>query len=372
MAIPFVSEFDDLAEAIADPNPNRPIQNATGQFGQKVCDAISNNPGLYAPTILQWPLKAVCQPYWDDQGYDAPVVDVPFTGGQCAGVAYTVTWSITETLCSSGPVNRPQPNRTVIGPIARAKTEINPGSNPTVEFRFGTAGSTLPIQGSGSYIDPCFADVTSALDWGTFVAVRQDGLPDTCGDPPGDVVPGPNPAPDPGPLPPDTGPSFDIRGNPIFVLPPTLEVSPDFNIDVPIGEINLGSGTGNGPAAPPAPGEESPGEGTGEGGGDNDFPEPPDGERWVGCCVTITATPPGAGAIPQAEPQSIYPTTIGNVRLRFRGFSGGSEYDTPVVNRQKTTCVWEPVRGLEPVGVRVNLLPGYSYSYRPYSVPQEQ
>lgn len=35
-------------------------------------------------------IQRICQPYWDDQGVDGPVLDVPFAGGQCEGVGYTV------------------------------------------------------------------------------------------------------------------------------------------------------------------------------------------------------------------------------------------------------------------------------------------
>lgn len=368
--IDVLNNFDDLAETVADPPPNRPFAKAVGEFGQFVCDRYSAAPASFLTDAIS-PWDDICAPYWENQGYDPPTRDIPFEGGQCAGVSYLVTWSITETLCTTGPVDRPQANKTVVGPIARAKTEINPGSNPTVQFRFGTAGSTLPIQGSGSYISPCFANVTSALDWGNFTVTRVDGLPDNCGDPDGPIIPGPNPAPNPGPLPPDTGPSIDIRGNPTLVLPPNIFVSPTANVGVEIGEINLGGGgAGGGPPSEPLPGDDIPGEGSEEGGGETDFPEPPDGERWVGCCISLTSTPPGLGIIPQSIPQDVYPEVVGNARLRF-GVGSVVGHDTPIQLRSKTVCLWEPVRGLQPKGVFVNLKPGFSYTVKPYSVPIE-
>lgn len=378
MGVPFVKEFDDLAENIANPNPNRPISNAVGQFGRQVCDRISARPDVFAPTILQSPLKAVCQPYWDGQGYDGPVTEPPFTGGQCAGVRYTVTGTfLNNTTGASCGLTQ---NWTAGNPFGPINGVVADGSF----WNLSTAGGPIAINRTsadgggrlGVGNPPCAGSPGSNVQRASEVKITSvvpvSGGANNCGDPPPETRPGDNPAPDPGPLPPGTGPQFDIRGNPFFVLPPTLEISPGFNFEFPIGEINLGSGTGNGAPSPPLPGEDSPGAGSGVGGGEDEFGEPPDGERWVGCCVTITNRPVGSGTIPQAEPESIYPRIIGNVRLKFRGESGGSEYDTPLENRQKTTCVWEPVRGLEPVGVRVNLLPGYEYSYRPYSVPLEQ
>jgi hypothetical protein len=205
------------------------------------------------------------------------------------------------------------------------------------------------------------------------LAVNPQGHGDTCGNPPNVVEPGPNPAPNPGPLPEGTGPGFSLRGVPILVLPPTLEINPSINIEIPDGEINIGGGQPSLAAEPVLPGTPIPGDPNSPNGGDTDFGEPPGGERWVGCCITITGRPVGSGTIPAAEPESIYPTTVGNVRLKFKPFGMGAfAYDTPLRKREKTTCVWEPVRGLNPTGVRVNVISGYSYVVTPHSVPEEQ
>ncbi len=378
MSIPFIKSFDDFAENTANPPANRPLARAAGELGQSFCDALSARPGTLTPTFLQSPLKWACQPYWDSKGYDGPVSEPPFQGGQCVGAPYQVrgeAWNIISSSWTQiGNVNTTGPIRSIEftkvgGPCSTG------GFGPGQVVRMTVTGTDLggnPIV--GTYTSACTPINNSGTDtpYRLNSVVRTSGGADNCGNPPDEFKPGDNPAPDPGPLPPGTGPSFDIRGNPIIILPPTLEIAPDINIELAPGEFNFGGGTGGGPAEPPLPGEDSPGAGTGVGGGENDFDEPPDGERWAGCCVTITSSPPGAGSIPQAEPQSIYPRTVGNVRLRFAGADGVNEFDTPLVNRQKTTCVWEPVRGLRPTGVRVNLLPGYSYSYRPYSVPLEQ
>lgn len=361
MAIPFVREFDDFAEAMAVPNPNRPIQEAAASFGRSLCEEISNSP-TFENLGPQGLMGAVCKPYWDSQGYSAPQETPPFLpGGQCAGVSYSVQTLGSETCPAS--LGDAIASRQGTGPLTvSVVSTVDTGQFPrplltTFAINFANGSQNLAVRHDVGFL-PCLR------------AFRTDGLADNCGNAPSQLEPGPNPAPSPGPIPPDTGPSLDIRGNPIIVLPPTVEIAPNINFDFPIGEINLGGGTGNNPPGEPVPSEDIDGDGSDVGGGDNDFGEPPPGERWVGCCIRITARPIGSGSIPQAEPESIFPTTIGNVRLRFRSASGSS-VDTAIVNRAKTTCVWEPVRGLNPIGARVNLLPGYSYVITPYSVPLE-
>lgn len=378
MSVPIVSSFDDFAEAMAVPNPNRPIQEGVAAFGRRVCDRISARPDIYAPTILQSPLVAACTPYWNSQGYDAPVEETPFNGGQCSGVIYEI-WGETWQPFSAvwGPFERLGGSLEVIqGPVLTL--EVQQGSLCSAggfEGKQTTIVATGGVDGTAvlSFSRGCVADGPGGVPGiRNLQPIRQDGQPDDCGDPPSTYVPGTNPAPDPGPLPPDTGPTINVRGNPIVILPPTLEVSPNVNVTLSPGEFNFGGAAGDDATEVPFGGVEEVGAGSGAGGGDNQFGDPPPGERWAGCCVNVTARPQGSGTIPQAEPQSIYPNTVGNVRLIFASSQGSTNYDTPLTKRQKTTCVWEPVRGLAPIGVRVNLLPGYSYTYRPYSVPLEQ
>lgn len=379
MGLPFVSLFDDLAESIAVPPVNRPLARGVGNFGRRVCDGISNNPAVYAPTVLQRPLLAVCQPYWDQEGYSAPIIAPPFAGGQCA-LAYSPRGTF-ERNCTepNGELKEWVTIGQAVGPVLGVVLDDN---SYVVQF---SGGVKLPIREPGqsfSLISAGPGTSTACSQLGAKATAAKNvkllfagpvGHDDTCGNPPDNVTPGPNPAPAPEPIPPGTGPAINIRGIPVLVLPPTLRVSPTLDIELPDAEINLGGGGKPTAPEPVLPGDDIPGDNEPGGDGDTDFGEPPDGERWVGACVTITNRPVGSGTIPQAEPQSIYPTTIGNVRLKFKPFGPGpTEYDTPLLERQKTTCVWEPVRGLNSTGVRVNVIPGYSYVVTPYSVPKEQ
>lgn len=355
MPVPFLTDFDDLAEAMAVPNPNRPIQEAIAGFGRTVCDSLSANPGAYALNPSRLGLQAACGPYWDSQGYDGPVDSPPpFEGGQCASVQYGV--NIFRNPPGPGNVGS---NLFANGPI----TELSATFIGNFQYLCRITGS------NGSFTQT--VNVLAGEGAPSLSLYRTDSQPDNCGDPPaGPPIPGPNPAPDPGPLPPGTGPTIDIRGNPILVLPPTLVVAPDISVDLPPVEVNIGGkAAAGGNAEPPIAGPEETGAGSGDGGGDNDFGEPPEGERWVGCCVKILTAPVGQGIIVSSYPNNIYPNAIGNVRLKFQAGVSSPTYDTPIRNYQETSCVWEPTRGLNPVGCFVNLLPGFTYSVTPYSVP---
>jgi hypothetical protein len=171
-------------------------------------------------------------------------------------------------------------------------------------------------------------------------------------------------------LPPGTGPKVDIRGNPVIILPPIITANGEINIGIDIGEVNFNSTKGNPTPDTPTAADTLDGEGALTGGGDNEFGDPPEGERWVGCLVTLTTTPVGLGIIPQSIPNDIYAEIVGNARLRFNNGSSAG-YDTPIQYRFKALALWEPTRGMNPTGVFVNLRPGFAYQVTPLSVPLE-
>lgn len=356
-AIDVLTDFDDLAEAIANPNPDRPFENAVGGFGRAVCDRYSAVPSSFLVDAIS-PWDDLCGPYWDGQGYSPPAGVPPFQGGQCPGINYGVTITrangniVGNTLFARGPI-----------------TELSVAQIGAFQYRVTLAGFT---SGGAPTSSSTTVNVLSGEGAPTAVLRRVDGQPDSCGNPPdGPLQPGPNPAPDPGPLPPGTGPAIDIRGNPVLVLPPNLFVSPTVNVAVDVGEISFGNGgAGGGAPGGPVGGAVQPGVGSGAGGGDNPFGEPPDGERWVGCKVTLTEKAKGLGVIPSSIPNEVYAEVVGNARLKF---SSGtvSGLDSPVQLRSEVVCLWEPVRGMQPTGAFVNLKPGFSYTVQPYSVPLE-
>lgn len=368
-----IDAFDDLAEDIANPPANRPLRGAIGRSGRLFCDLYGASPqpvkDLLGPGFAATGL--LCQPYWDNRGFTPPAPAGGFTGGQCSAL-YTVNLDVADyryrrVNCASGVVEfigAPQSFglANVQGPIQRvyAKVTANGNCGPiTYVLAIVDANGTERLGGT-------FATTTAIrrIDLLKFSprVVRSDGLPDTCGDKAGDMEPGPTPPPTPT-FPPGEEPGVEPDGQPFIIVPP---------VDNPVvgGEPTEvpedgGDGEGGGPTEPPVSGDEEPGSG-----GDDEFPPPEPGTRWVGVCIRLTTLPLGTGTVPGTAPETILTQVVGNARLLFDSETGSS-YDTPVQIRSAGLCLWEPVKGLSPKGVRVNLKPGFEYNYTPYFVAED-
>ena len=207
-----VNAFDELADTIANPPTDRPLQGAIGQAGRRYCDFVGARPteafGLSAPISATTAL--LCKPYWDGEGYDPPEPgDLPFSGGQCVGVSYVVNIVDMTVDGPFGPPRNVSGTGPVIGPI-RVVTDNTAAAG--VEF---ASGPVFTLSGAAARIrEPNILGIA-----------RQDGLPDNCGDPDADFEPGENPPPTPT-FPPGQEPGFDPDGQPFFFVPP---------IDSPIG-----------------------------------------------------------------------------------------------------------------------------------------
>lgn len=375
-----VEDFDDLADAIANPDPSRPLRNAIGKAGRSFCNWVAARP-KEALEVLTAPASAtsslLCKPYWEGANIGAPRKDTPpFTGGQCSGVRYRVTGTVTRTTspCSGGTVTSATSTGIpdiVYGPIKIFENDspLTKCSNTRPEGKswrleafnsLGNPVTNLSIVGVAN----SSTGIISAT--ATFLVEPLDGAADSCGNMPPELRPGPNPPPSPT-FPPGEGPGIDPDGQPFFFVPPEPAPFPDAPpVDIPP-PVVVPPGGGDTPSEPPT-GIDG-GEGS-ENGEDDDFGEPPEGERWVGACIRLTTIPAGTGTIPQALPQKIFPEVVGNIRLVFDSLSGG-RYDTPIRISSEEVCVWEPVRGLEPTGIRVNLKPGFAYTFKKFSVPKE-
>jgi len=379
-----VNAFDDVAGLIADPPAGRPMGEAIGRSGQDFCDAWSSVPPWAADTFTN-SLPAtragrkladlVCKPYYDSNGYDPPNFLPPFEGGQCDAFYRAIgTISYKRRFCNSGTLISIEDEVfatefSIRGPISGVSARVveggTCGARVWAVFCQTPAGERLIAQVLG--VNGTFSTTQQSF---TVNFERAGGVPDDCGDPPATILePGDNPAPAPVQPPAGEEPGFDPDGQPFFYIP---DFPGDGGDDLPVLPPDGDGGGDSGPIPPtePTPGDESEGEGSGEGGGDNDFGDPPEGERWVGCEVRLTEVAPGTGIIPQSLPQTIYTAVQGNARLRFDS-SAGSGYDTPIAIKSKSVWVWEPVRGANPAGVFVNVRPGISYTIRPYSVPVE-
>lgn len=355
-----INAFDDLASTIANPPPDRPVQQAIGNAGRLYCNFIGALPGNASGLLgLGLPLQALlCKPYWDEAGYDAPEENPPFTGGQCQGTNYNVPVEIFNTVTQQWGVQTNLGN--CFGPIS-AITVVSTGqftSRLTVFCRTSGGAPNERIYNASVSSDRLRAGA---------ITVSGGGNPNLCGDPPGVLEPGTNPPPTPT-FPPGQEPGTEPDGQPFFFVPP---------IPNPIGGDPIEAPPQTPPDEPEEPEEpeptEPPKEGPTEEGenGDNMFGDPPEGERWVGCCVELTAIPAGAGTVPNTNPETVLTETVGNARLIFDATQGRS-YDTPIQIRAKTFCLWEPVKGFNPTGVRVNLKPNFEFTYTPYSVPEDE
>lgn len=302
----YIDAVSELGEFVAAPAPSNPIGAAIHGRMRDQCDDFSANPGNYAfqGPLNNYAMNAHCTPYWSDQGYDGPELDVPFTGGQCSKrYNFTVT---TQASNQGSPIVT---DIQIDGPVVG--TQWNDGTSGSVIF-----GSTVGLIGSsnlsGSAIalpsgNNLSAVISGGVKWyrvGTFQSGTGDGSisavnngptfggADDCGDPEGEIGPGPNPAPDPG-LGPDGRYTEGPDGKPILPMPeiPNPFGDPIQLPSIPLPEFgnpawNPGSQPGDDPADPGVPGTS---EDTGVGGEAEG--EAPSGEELVGLSVEVLDTP---------------------------------------------------------------------------------
>lgn len=202
--LPIRAFLDDLADAIANPSPSRPMREAVGVQGRKVCDALSVVPpwARALPGLQRDLLFTTCAPYWDAQAISPPVLTSPFSGGQCPGIQYGVNvfrrppgpGNVGSSLFARGPI-----------------TELSATFLGSNTYRLQVTGS------NGSFTENL--GVLGGEPAPQLTLYRVDGQPDNCGDPPGDLQPGPNPAPSPPTIPIDEQPFNDPESGPLLPIP---------------------------------------------------------------------------------------------------------------------------------------------------------
>lgn len=363
--------LNDGPSGLLDPDPGGAVASVAQAIARQTCRRYAAGvPGLDETTAVN--LERVCRPYLDNIGAgEGPKIDLPFRGGQCPGVTYLVTFQLRRFI--NGAWTYTNPNQTVAtGPVSIGKAAPTDVAGCEAQGLF--AANAAILNGNGTIARTLSNQCVDLLPGYIIGAItRTDGQADTCGNPEPDFeppVPPVEPEPPSEPFNPSPDIDIDIEVN---LRPDSLiEVNLGFGpIVIPVfGEGGEGGEPGGDPdTSPPAPepGPELPG-GNGGNGGDDNFGDPPAGRRWVGCCIRITGTPESAGVIATSEPEDVYPSVIGNIRLVCNA-AGNRLTDTPVRILAKHVCVWEPVPKLNPTGVNVDLLPGYTYVFTPYSVP---
>jgi hypothetical protein len=289
-----VSAFDDLADAIANPSPDKPLRNAIGQSGRLFCDFVGATPAaakaLLGPGFASSGL--LCKPYWDGEGYDAPVENSPFTGGQCVGATYSIGGTQTDgggLFCGDGsPVTGGTfplsdfVGGTFTGPITSV-TALPLGSG----CRGGANGYFVRVVSNGGATTQDFtiagpAGFRSYTGFSVAASFTRVGGGEDCGNPPGDLEPGDSPPPTPT-FPPGEEPGLDPDDQPFFFVPPIPSPIPGEDpIDAPT-IAPPGGGGGGSPPGPPAAGE--PEEGTEPEG------EAPEGEEIYALVIDFLTTP---------------------------------------------------------------------------------
>lgn len=352
----------DLADFIQN-GPETGIRGALRDRYRSKCEAFTNVPdwARNLNPIGYDVIATQCKPYLDDQEFDLPVGDLPFTGGQCADTYSVFISGLRQDGATSGG------NQPVLGPIRG--TFANEVDDNGAYAAYGVIGSDA--SGNAFKYGSLFGD--PADTWtvtGFQVGARQGGLPDDCGDPPVEIVPGPNPAPNPGP---DGMP--DPTDNPVDPTDPIVPVPPfedpfgrpipfDFPgpEDIPVpsleGDPSTGDDGGQGGGAPIPVGVGENGEGE-----DVDFPPPNDGEVYVGAFLKVTDNPVVGGVAGSGPENEAYPATIGNFSLRH-----GSLRSDAVRVRSQWTFLARKAPALTVTGARVNLRPGVQGEVIPYSL----
>ena len=244
-------------------------------------------------------MDRMCTPYWDDNNWDGPeVAPPPFTGGQCDflylfDIAGRTSAGISGGTTCSGNV----PYSTVgsaWGPLSNFRlggaSDCSGGDGPSQEVLVTCHGAG----GGARSPTPVTVAVTSPVFTFSISNVRpQSGVPDSCGNLPPEIGPGPNPPPDPGPIggPVPTTDPRNPTGPPLIPLPPYEDpVYGPIPIEGPQGPP--------GPPAPPSgppPGDiGDPGTPGDTGSGGEAEGEAPDGQVLVGLKVDVLESPPKA------------------------------------------------------------------------------
>jgi hypothetical protein len=293
-------------------------RGTVGKIGQAVARSYCRQYGA-DPSAAKFGnaarIENACRPYLDDQdpGKGAQV-RVPFPGGQCATL-YTLTYEY-NTILTNGTLKEPKDIRTatVLGPFSNLRGEGLPEFQ-SIRVTIGN-GASAQLR-SGSCPQGCFANIAFVS------AVRQDGLPDNCGDTP-PVVTQPRPVPDPSPPPFRFNPDGGVNVN----VDATVNANGTVNVGIGGPTVNVdpfppeGGGDGGGPTGP-SPGDIGSAGGSADtGAGGEAEGEAPAGEVLVGLKVDILASPPKARQFATGVFRGagyIYMGVIGNLDQDYGG-----------------------------------------------------
>lgn len=342
-----------------------------GKAGRVVCDAYANDPtnGL---ALSQQPgaaltFRYVCDDYWDGpDGYTPPTdptEEVPFNGGQCDGVQYRVEWTATGVNNLGNPVTL-QESQFIGGPIVSATVErTEPSGRVRWDFRVENAAGDIETDDREVFKSSYNQPGAQLPEFGGPQITRQDGQPDTCGDPPPELVPS-QPSPNAPPRfwgdPIDVGEPnspFTITPSPPSIGPTGIPIVP---IDTPIGPSPFAPGSG--PADIPD-GDEPPPTSIGSpitpGEPDGEIDSEPDGEDGA---VTLgyfwsLSDANFQSKVPIASP-TVYTRVAGNLQLRLQAESGVQFWGEPLRILGQSGTIYRPEAGIKVAAIAYSLVEG--------------
>ena len=283
----YAEQVRQVSDFVSGPRPASAIGGAIHDAYRFVADEFSNAVGWVgeiAAPAYQFLSDAFDQ-YYSDNGYSQPTPTAPYTGGQC-NTDYTVEADYNDDVTGPGT----QRITGVQGPIQNIVVTESPcvqlGQPGTVYQLRATGADGVTVVGNSGCLRP-----PGRRTYSGFTVSRDDGLPDTCGNPPPVPTPGPTPAPLPPPRPPGQEPIIDDDGRPVFPVPP---VDDPFGRPLPLPSIRipLPGDLVDPPPPPPPPGDQGePGTSVTTDGGTVAGDAPPNSDL-VGVLVELLSPPP--------------------------------------------------------------------------------
>ena len=338
---------------IANGEPSSIYGKIQQETARQACRRYADDPGKFSGRAAV-AVENACRPYLDDIGYGSPPsIKLPFRGGQCENVNYSVTirselfpfqdcstfGPSTTTNGFSGPIRGLR--FAVVNPSGELCT---PGQN-TAYLQHGPSGNETAVAGAG------YGVTASILN----VVPENPQSPD-CGNPLPEIeLPVPPPVPGPRREPFNPSPDIDIDIE--------VEINPDLTIDVdfgtgpitidPFGEEGSGGGGGGGVGSPGTP------EDTGAGGEAEG--EAPEGQILTGLRIDFVEPPIGGN--------EYAPGVFRAVCYIYMGTADGLDHDPAGAMLRSGQFVYAEKDFLTRWAVSANA--GYNLRVTPYYRPEE-
>lgn len=338
---------------IRDAQPESVFEALPLAAARQGCRRYADNPGGYSGR-RQARVERACRPYLDSLEYgEGPKIKLPFRGGQCEQVNYTVTIrSVNYPFSDCSNFGPAITSNGFTGPIRGLRFGVEnpsgelctPGRN-VAYLVHGPVGNETRVAGAGYGVEASIVSI-----------VPENPQSPDCGNPDPDIE-DPTPPPVPGP-----------RREPFIRVPDIdidieVEVNPDLTIDVdfgtgpinidPFGDEPAGGGGSGGPGEPGAP------VGTGQG-GDAEGEAPP-GQILTGLRIDFVEPPIGG--------KEYAPGVYRGVCYIYMGTEDGLDHDPAGAMLRSGQFVYAEKDYLTRWVVTANM--GYNLRVTPYYRPAE-